>query len=125
MRNTEVLCFVKPSVLKDGLLSTVGKKKDRQVIEMETKRDLGNPWSLPARWAGDIVLWQSWQKYEDGCMEFKPLGARLFFITFLSFLCWRVGRMCARKCGKDRVAFQWRIPLLPLDCISCSARDRG
>lgn len=45
VRNTEVLCFVKPSVLKGVLLSTVGKKKARQVIDMETKRELRKPWS--------------------------------------------------------------------------------
>jgi hypothetical protein len=37
------------------------------------------------RTLGDIVLWQSWVKYDDKCMEFKPLGARLFCITFLFF----------------------------------------
>lgn len=45
--NAEVLCFVNPSVLKDVLLSTVGKKKARQVIDMETKRGLQKPWSSP------------------------------------------------------------------------------
>jgi hypothetical protein len=43
-RNTQVPCG-KTSTLKDVLLSTVGKTEAHQVIDMETKRELWNPWS--------------------------------------------------------------------------------
>lgn len=47
VRDTDVPCFVNSAVLKDVLLSTVRKKKARQVIDMETKRELRKPWSSP------------------------------------------------------------------------------
>jgi hypothetical protein len=79
-----VLGVINPSELKYLLLSTVERKKPAKYLIWRRKENPKTPGVR--RTLGDIVLWQSWVKYEDKCWNLnrsaRASSASHFYLFF-------------------------------------------